>query len=700
MPARRKQNRNGIALVLVTGFLALLTLLGIAFAVAMRTERLAARANNESVRARQITHAALAEALSALEDEYYGDPVITNEALFSTGGVSAPDDLVGMNNWEALSHLPASLWLAATNAMSDYTWVDLPGFGDLTGRYAFVAMDCSGLLDANYIGGGTRLVGTNASEISFSNLPEAKADTLHLFKSRFVRFDTMPELYRLAANGTTPDSQAIKKRNMAGKLYMNSLFVHSGAQRGYAESPNVHVNTNVVSIGGTQADVTARKGKIVSIFNDMGLNGDEVWNNLRDYLDTDYIPGNGIGVNNFCTEPVPMINEVVISNTVSYFLEGTNNVYTNSYSVTVELWYPFVGVTNPNNYQVEVRILGTGGSAQLRPALNPAVPVVKAGPWDAPRYEVVPIAPETKRYVTDQAATLPTQVGFDIKVKDTGGNVVDAITPFFMPQGDLVGVMPGLGTIQNAYIVRAADDPRINWDWGDTAHWEDMGGVTTLGAENSTRVTYASKDGDWPMYVRNEDNLPTVGELSFLLYSATPWATFDFRSKTNGAALLDLMTVSDDEMRYGLVNPNTSNTNALAAVFYDMPIGATPGDTARRVTWAEAVDLAEQVVNNVSFTNLSDMAYITDAHINAAMAAPALSPLEMESIIRNSAHLLSPRQEFFTIFLIGQMLDKSGEMASENRAVAVVYRDAYQTQATDGTWGHQYRLLNWRWLDD
>src|SRR6056297_742164 len=60
--------RKGIALVIVLGFLAILTLIAVGMAISMRTERLASNSYMDMVQARMFCQSALAYSMQDMED--------------------------------------------------------------------------------------------------------------------------------------------------------------------------------------------------------------------------------------------------------------------------------------------------------------------------------------------------------------------------------------------------------------------------------------------------------------------------------------------------------------------------------------------------------------------------------------------------------------------------------------------------------
>ena len=64
---KKMKSRQGIALIMVVGMLALMMVMGVAFAIFMRTERVAAGSFRTDVRARNLLQVALHQAIEAID---------------------------------------------------------------------------------------------------------------------------------------------------------------------------------------------------------------------------------------------------------------------------------------------------------------------------------------------------------------------------------------------------------------------------------------------------------------------------------------------------------------------------------------------------------------------------------------------------------------------------------------------------------
>ncbi|MFH0952977.1 MAG: hypothetical protein V1873_01465 [Verrucomicrobiota bacterium] len=714
---RSRKGKEGIALVIVLGFLAVLLTLGVAFAISMRTERLAARNYVDNVKAHQLMQVAVARSLSSISADLNAQanpeyPAWTN--YYSTDSGSCTDLLSGV----ACGYVPKSLQRSASNAAPSVEWASIRNNDNkLIGRYGFLAVNCSGLLDANCIGGLPHTYGTNAAEISDSTVVIAEisdSGNFRLSRTQNKRFESLPELYWLGRSAPVFMNPA---------SYPDSLFVYSYfASNQWLDT--VDVLHAPLFIGGDEASVMNARPQIEAEFTAMGVMPADAAiaaRNVVDYLDANNEPGNGIGVENFCTEPVPMINEIVITNTIGAYNDGAgNDVYINRLDIMVELWYPFVGYSNPNDYTVELIVLSSGPTPQFCPMRPPPAAkavVLKPWPGGGGRYRIVPMPPVIATYSTPSASpsvpSLPTQVGFDLKVREGNNNpngvIVDAIRPqstVIQWNSALVAAVPAVGSTNNTPVYRKeADDPRINWDW--VTQWRDRSAASdSLGQQNSA-LTYSSS-AETNMYVRNYADLRVVGELGMLLYGNTPWRTI--RLLDPGALpILDRFTASTNAFRKGLVNPNTLNSNVLAAVFYDVVPEGWPGEGGPGLTAEEALAAATNMICFRPYVNVSDIARMTEAKLGDSIRGAGtnlLNPLELEGIIRNTAGLLSTRQQLFTIILAVQSVDDvdgdgsigADEVRAEQRAVAVVWRDPYPESGPNSR--HRTFVRFFRWLTE
>jgi hypothetical protein len=214
--------RSGVALIITLGLLSILTVLAVAFAIAMRVERVAARNYANSVRAEGLIHAALVRALEDIDDSMLNPktnvyphwsnrhPATVLDAMGSTattsGGACLPHDCTDLLTGEASTMIPESLRRAATEMARHGNWLDIAATNGPVvtkhGRIAYLALNCSGLIDVNTVGGArTRHWSTNVQEIKLWNQPDfVNSNAVEQFynnRKRDVRYETLTELAAL-----------------------------------------------------------------------------------------------------------------------------------------------------------------------------------------------------------------------------------------------------------------------------------------------------------------------------------------------------------------------------------------------------------------------------------------------------------------------------------------------------------------------
>ena len=214
--------RRGSALVIVLGMLSVMLLMGIAFSVTMRTERSGASNMRHAAMARHILDSAIARTMSDLDATLLDDgdlPVPTNLVVAVSGD---PDATVTVNplSHEAARHLPGDQLAAALFARAQW----LPIYGDIristyssadptsedgpVGRYAYVVLNGTGLLDPNVVAVSNRSLGLSPYEIDIAgggnngrvlDMPKARAASLFTSeRNRQGHFVSMRDFLRPA----------------------------------------------------------------------------------------------------------------------------------------------------------------------------------------------------------------------------------------------------------------------------------------------------------------------------------------------------------------------------------------------------------------------------------------------------------------------------------------------------------------------
>jgi hypothetical protein len=697
MNTRPGSAKQGIALVIVLGFLSVIMVMAVAFAIVMRTERLATRNYVDVVRARLLLQAALAESLEDIDNNISTGPDMWYPAWTVRGSTVGTDPCAGMLGGEALSHVPDSLRGDAQLEAGALNWQPINDpEGKLVGRYAYLAVDCSGLLDANWISGVLpRGYGKDVSEIRIdANLLPEVNNVPNFLASRTsrLRFESLPELHQLGRvdgfmTPAQPPDHLFVYSYFPWTQYWDSAVGPAGAL------------ANQVYIGGSLDEVKANDAAIKAQFLKMGIadsgQRDAIFLNLVDYLDSDDLPGE---LRSFCTEAVPMVNEIQIVNTVTRFAGGVPADLRNEFAINVELWYPFVSDA-ADTYKVQYQL------RMQTPFPNTVLSDVTAaqGGWLADRYKMFNNAAGTLSQDYSGAfppASWPNQYIIAVQVlRNTDNQVVDLVqirvdsSPQLVTAAD-VALLPAAGGSVSRQISKECDDPRINWSWSDATQW----GVGSSPDGQNMLASFAVKDGTWEMYVRNSDRMDSVGEMGFLLYDVTkPWQTIPLFGP-NGMPVLDLFIITNCVFRKGLVNPNTTDPNVLASVFMNMPVGFPGAEEGVVNDWQCALDLAQAFQVAGPFSGLSGLTNVADigaGSVGAVLQArgfplSAAHKFGRESVLRNSIGLLSTRQNVLTLFIAAQAVDDTADdgvgpedIRAEQHAVAVVWRDPFPNSAGD-----------------
>jgi len=747
-------NRDGIALIIVLGLLAVLVVFGVAFSISMRTERIATRSYLDVVKARQLTHTALTRTLGLhINDEMMPGIVYPDEEVYSIPDASTNQvRLLGDRTMTSGAvFIPMSLRSSVFNGNHDYVqWIAARDPQDNTfhGEYAFLVVNCSGLLDANVIGAREnestpRQRGFDPGEIRFhpNILPEVYPSgqgNFASYRGEFRKFESVPELYYLLSSsdfdsqiGTRPLKQ-IGSSPTAGSMADN-LHVFSRFPKGYAND-NLTANTNVVFIGGDPKDwdMPALRNAIADIDGAPAPDPDAFAAVIYDYADEGYIPygnNNQEKLHRISSKPVPMINEVIVRTT--FELSGDEEL-THRVHIEMEVWYPFPN--DPDSPSFTVRY---DGVPSIRVVTRP--PDTYSSLQFGQAYERHN-TPETVQLSVDKPYAVITNTFFKRQVVNCDG------CPKYPPADPRVGVQvrmehnmevrylgdpvdqvlgnwPNVNLQGNAPATPSpgapvnfmspnvsafsVNDPRINWDPSNGQQWSSTAGQSTPGAFNSGYAVGQFNDEIGFMYSRRGP-IRSVGEIGFLLFDKSkPWQTVRLIEPAVPAItrVIDRIGVHTTFPRRGLVNPNTRQPDVLAAAIWTLPLEKYPdasGGTTLTDTQAKNI-AAHWVTRNIAMggmTNISSLSSrLQQGPIDTELAT-ATDKFTRESLLRNTYGILSTRHNLFTIFVAARVFSPTynpsthfGERASfvtaEQRAVAVVWRDPFET--TDGAGNSTYQ---------
>ena len=767
---------EGIALVIVLGLLAVLVVLGVAFSISMRTERMATRSYVDVVKARQLAHAAFNRVLDVQIPAEMASNVYPVVDAFGSRLGGATDGVMLLGDHSEISgviYVPASLRPAAFQAegANGCNWIELrdPISDTFYGEYAYLVVNCSGLLDANQIAGNEDLPvprnnGDSPAEIRFHPdlLREASNNgykNLDNYRAELRRFESVAEMgYLMGIDGTSSSGDDLVPN--IGSLPLNSsyspngpwvdhLAVFSRFPKGYAD--NFLRSQDTAYIGGEPAlwgggNLATLKSAISDLEQPGKVpNLDHFLYALYDYADGGYIPYPITGTDaekfqRFSSKPVPMVNEVIVSNSLQLVLSGAQQELIHRVYVTIETWFPFPDdTTDDPSFSVVMDqpiVLNSVASVPAYPAFS-APAQLESGPIPATfnpsennQYQLTTYTYSWRQNVNGpgQPTSLPpspfivsVKVVGDIRV-NYGGEPVDMVIGEWGNQDfQLAGVKPALplgGPVVGVQTrSKAINDPRINWN----PNMFVTPGAPTPGNQNNI-IQAPNPDEFGFMYCRRGP-LKSIGELGYLLYDANkPWQTIRLvgEDPVVGAKLIDRFTVFTNKLRRGLVNVNTRQTNALAATIWTLPIEKYPGATgnSRLDSPTDALALSDYLITRIAsegaVTNLSDLAARFEANAVDGYLGTANDKFSRESLMRNSLGLWGTRHQLFTIFVAARTfsdayVDARNEgttppgkaedyVTGEQRAVSVIWRDPFLTTNAKGTTTHQSFVQFFHWF--
>ena len=738
----KSKRRDGVALLIVLGMLALLLVMAATFSVTMRTERLGAGNYANNVSGRQLVQAALADAIERLDAEMVDG---TNASGESSSSIYPEWDMIVSSNnlgrpisgsslaWgEALEHIPGIYRRDAMMAKSDWLQAGTTNYGGtLVGRRAYLIINCSGLLDANFAGSEDRTNGTSTFELQLDNLPEFATNDINTFYADCLthqRYESVSELVNLnlALNNMVGTTNAFH-------FMVNSLF------------PKTLLNTQVDLGDGSVSYIESKRNDIKDKFGVLvdTTSSDEkdfLYNNLLDYIDTDNKPRD---LASPCTELVPMLNEVMVTGRVDFAMHSGTPVMAAMMETRAEWAFPFIKASS-DNFKIERKIYD--GTVKLGGAVVFTIPTVTTSyatgyqkDRDINKFHVVTdMATDKIKFMVNPVVTNSTYtIEFKMKfrIKNSTGKIVDEVPSPYTDEGFVYKTdvyVPGTPTSHLSFKGECweAFDPRYNWDTSQPAGtWYPLSGrplpgwnsgpwpSDTLNKTNAAASwifdVWAPKsdhlypvDQDMSMYVSDAGKLFSVAELGHLL-RMKDYSTFSFYQTIRLFDLPDLNRVADEinknfklgeKSERGLVNINTDVSNVLYTAFDNMPKGypdsgyfPSPADVDSIYT-----NISDYIWINGPFTTLDDL-----GRLDWRKILPDWNDVELDSMFAMTSGLLGTRQNLFTIILAAGPYSQSmglgatsGNWLSTQRAVAVVWRDPTPTIKSK-----QYKVLYFKWVE-
>ena len=394
---RGYKTRDGVALIVVLGFLSIMLMMAVAFLTQARIERMVSDYSLEAQRGRQFVRTALNAAMNDysryLAAERLVMPITDEARLFTSIArpgfrIPGPDGTLGGNNIELLvgeaeewiprvymRHLvPASEqtpdMLDGPAISADAEWIlvrEDPSQAQsrILGRYAYAVFDMSGGIDANLIARIDEVAGHDARvasnrvrrsvrDVPMRMLPEvANYGEFKRLRRGWKGFDSLQTLI-LLTDGNAEDGNSSHARwqlerkeiygaalisNLVSDLGPFSLSAFRGARYSRASglwSPYTLVN-----------DSTSWS----SVLNPLSSQFAAGWNTwidkaVRDYTSSSVTP---VGTDYPSPKNVPMFNEVAGTLTLrdeEDLLNPGSRVYFLDVELNFEFWYPFPSKDN------------------------------------------------------------------------------------------------------------------------------------------------------------------------------------------------------------------------------------------------------------------------------------------------------------------------------------------------------------------
>ncbi len=763
----RSNRRRGIALIFVLGCLAMIVIAAISFASFMKVERLVAAQSLELSRARQAALAGLERALDRLNrgagapnfvydanggvtnywpraDVFYYDPppLATDSRFRLPSGSMGADGSMTFLSMDQTGGLPV-------NIEPDYFTADLlldtpPSPSRMTGAAVSIIANVSGRIDLGVLNNfSAALPRSRIGNIDVSSITTSPNQAaLITMRSNALDYYTMPEI-RYFPSGSTDLTVASEP---------NFTFFEQACQQYRSTVTNGFANA--VYIGPLlPANAAANAGYRASLLDALlsagvpppvgqvpAVSPLQTTFNVADYIDQDFLPSGS--PNDFCGEPIPLLNELNLRATQA----STPSNITSRITLKAEFNFPFArnaGMVDPatgannNRYKLRVtHLASTGGTVTYTPADIPVDPASTYWSYSTPadEYKVVDVFADVAVRSPTGTSDIRVQMAFD--VLDSGNVVVDRIGTPAAPI-EFAAIIDGYNFSREVY------DGRFNFS---LAQWATFIPTGTLGAMNTSMSTQARARAEYPYFVRNNP-MESACELGHIGLGDRPWQSISLITDTSLPEaqkvhrVLDTFTVhlgSEFDGRpvpagqilarsgragplvRGLVGLNTDKPKVLQAMLLNGDVGDRyPGDpgSALTISSGDALTLANNIItcrraHNNSFTAKSRLGEA----LNKAAApswsvtaipgwnASAWTENQYENLLRQFMDQGDVRGNTFVVLVrgygvidngptYGPPLDGADALTSSVELAAHVWRDP-QTRRT------MIRSLKWVDRDD
>jgi hypothetical protein len=660
-PRRQKgihhANSSGVALVLTLGLLAILTLAVVAFVVTMRIERLAANNTLNRTMARQYIDVGLNEAMGTV------DAALGNQSCYPPAILPATNagDIYLFQG--AVTNLLPLLLAQQAAAYTSGWWVTISetnaAAGNATvqvGRVSYLVVNLSGMLDVHSLTNNARCAALGEPNASVTN---------RLSTSAYQRvFLTQPDL-TAANNGIAVSNLVTFSYDPNPDVFFTNNIGLGTRTFGLTNRFNINSATQYVGNYTSQQFQDNWLAPVSNLLASAGvLYSDQIAWNILNYIDPGRIPITNEACayrTNYGVKNVPLINKVLLEH------PGSN------YSVSVELWYPFVPNTSPSN-----TVLWVGVYTNQAPSINT---------WPAPASDLsfsTNVCSMNYGGATEfVVATMTNAVNF---------TNVDNAHPVWIWPRVLVGgtcvdeamVTENILTNWTATGCWQFADPRANNTFADAAWYSAA--TPGMGATNINCTL-----SNLPLVVADAPML-SAGELRHIYAPGMGLPNDQLDLSTSiGAACRDRFTAcSTNSPVHGLVQANSPYTNVWKTLLSDISVGWTNAvSTDSQKTLIEDPDpqhlpsLAALTANSQinpggrGWTCFAQMLPQVASNLASVIATPNAAYDVRGDILAGIADRVSFRQNLFLVIVCGQRISPLGRVLADQRAAITVVRDAF-----------------------
>lgn len=389
-----RKGEEGVALIIVLGFLGLMLMMAVTFMTQARVERLVSDSSTEAMRARQIAQTGIAagiqdyvNAIQKLKSQSEDEHDIFLSGDIDTDLYSYGNETYGTTNlWRGKVKDWVWDWHregTGKDSVRNMKWMwvgEEPGkMSRILGRYAYACFDMSGAVDANLLGlefgedldpeqYGAQTNRNNVRKMILGAVrsePEMNTESqyrLAQYQSMWQGFDTPLALKKLTdgswndgrKSGANRWSAIGNDESSVGKLADDYLSCYSYAAVHKGSGTSARMKCTADNIKGSSLF-----GKIVQA---SGGNRSDVEKALKDYTSAGNVPE---GTDYPSVKAVPMFNEMY----AKLELLHDGNIPKLKLTLKVEFWFPFESRENAGGtYKLKapsVAMSGTTPSADI-----------------------------------------------------------------------------------------------------------------------------------------------------------------------------------------------------------------------------------------------------------------------------------------------------------------------------------------------